>query len=311
MKKTTCLILAVVLLVFPLCACQNGDFELESDFVDIRWTRSTEADTEYIQFSSEGSFSYYCACGNPVDDSDLCEGYTYDSEKGIIRLKYDLIPFKATKIKVLECDGETLVLKFPDGERTFTVEKEFQFSDTVSYSDKDYKLLESPADIFFYTLNRDEYLEEDIVHPIECDSWDVVYVNGDLFIEESRSEGATSYYADDENYSWFVSVNHPDWEDEYTYAITVTEEELDYIYSMEDMEKDKTVFFDDIEVFGTLKKISRDGLICAWTDLYYTDGAWYWNSEIIDEDTEGWPTYIQPIPESLNKQIKEASKELY
>ncbi len=305
MKKSTCLILALVLLVLPLCACQNSDFELESDFMDVQWTRSTDADTEYIRFSSEGSFSYYCACGNPVNDSDLCEGYTYDPDKGIIKLKYDFIPFYTTKIKVLKCDGETLTLKFPDGERIFTVEKEEEFSDTITYDDKTYELLEYPEDIFRYSYYTEEYPEHDLFH-VSNEYRDAVYKSENLYIEKSEIEDAILYYADDENYSWFVSVNHPDYEDERTYAIDITEEDLDYIYSMEDMEKEMTVFFDRIEIFGTLKKISRDGLVCASADLYYINSAWYWNSGEIDTDTEGWPEYAIPLPESLSAQINKS-----
>ena len=42
-------------------------------FTDVNWTRDGENDMETIVFKSNGRFTYYCSCGNPVNDSDLCE----------------------------------------------------------------------------------------------------------------------------------------------------------------------------------------------------------------------------------------------
>ena len=95
----------------------------QSTFVDIRWTRETSSDTEYLRFYSDGDFVYYCACGNPVDDSDLCDGYTYDASTGTITLHYVIeIPGLITSIKVVSCDENTLVLNFGGQNRTFTRE---------------------------------------------------------------------------------------------------------------------------------------------------------------------------------------------
>ena len=55
-------------------------------FTDIRWERDAENDIETIRFSSDGSFSYSCSCGNPVNDADLCETYTYNEETKEITL---------------------------------------------------------------------------------------------------------------------------------------------------------------------------------------------------------------------------------
>ena len=76
-------------LVFGLCAgCVGKKDYSEYSFVNVQWTRSTEFDTEYIRFSEDGEFSYYCACGNPVNDSDLCEGYTYDDSSAVVEGKW-------------------------------------------------------------------------------------------------------------------------------------------------------------------------------------------------------------------------------
>ena len=72
---------------------------------------------------TNGSFRYYCACGNPVNDSDVCESYDYDPATGMITLNcFDEIEGMVTEIKVISCDGSTLVLEFAGDIRTFTKE---------------------------------------------------------------------------------------------------------------------------------------------------------------------------------------------
>ena len=97
----------------------------KADFMDIRWTRSADGDTENIFFSSDGSFSYSCACGNPVNDSDLCEGYAYDEEKKEITLRcFEKTEDMVTTIIVKKCDKDSIELDF-DGEiRKFTKSQE-------------------------------------------------------------------------------------------------------------------------------------------------------------------------------------------
>ncbi len=98
---------------------------VKADFMDVRWTRSTDGDTEYIFFSSDGSFSYSCACGNPVNDSDLCEGYAYNEEKKEITLQcFEKTEDMVTSIIVKKCDNDSIELDF-DGEiRIFTKSQE-------------------------------------------------------------------------------------------------------------------------------------------------------------------------------------------
>ena len=92
-------------------------------FTDITWVRQTEADTEYLTFGSDGNFSYYCACGEPVNDSDLCEVYTYDDVTKTIDLNCsDTTEDMVTTIGVISCDEQQIELDF-DGEiRIFTRE---------------------------------------------------------------------------------------------------------------------------------------------------------------------------------------------
>lgn len=72
---------------------------------------------------------------------------------------------------------------------------------------------------------------------------------------------------------------------------------------MEDLERDKTIAFDDIENFASLVKISNDGFISGTASLAACNGVWYWRSEVIDENADGWPEYVVPLPENIAKQI--------
>ena len=93
-------------------------------FTDISWTRDGGNDIETIVFNSDGRFSYYCSCGNPVNDSDLCESYIYNDKNKEIKLDcFETTEETITNIKILEMTEEVLELDF-DGEiRRFEKEK--------------------------------------------------------------------------------------------------------------------------------------------------------------------------------------------
>ena len=94
-----------------------------AEFRGISWTRDSGHDIEYLRFLTNGSFRYYCACGNPVNDSDACESYDYNPETGMITLNcFDEIEGMVTEIKLISSDGSTLVLDFAGDVRTFTKE---------------------------------------------------------------------------------------------------------------------------------------------------------------------------------------------
>ena len=88
----------------------------EYPFVDVSWTRDAEHDTETIRFGKDGHFVYYCGCGNPVNDSDMCESYTYDDATKTITLNcFETTEEMVTTIKIVECNETNLQLDF-DGE---------------------------------------------------------------------------------------------------------------------------------------------------------------------------------------------------
>ena len=127
--KPNLLLVLMAALLFLLWGCaRNNTGETvdysEYSFTDTIWTRKAEHDIESIRFGSDGSFVYYCACGNPVNDSDLSEGYTYDDETKTITIKYiETTEETVSEIKIEECDSKSIKLSF-DGEiREFVKEK--------------------------------------------------------------------------------------------------------------------------------------------------------------------------------------------
>ena len=123
MKKLIYLIVLLLIstILFAGCVGNNNTEDSSVDyseypFVNVSWTRDAEHDTETIRFGEDGSFSYYCGCGNPVNDSDLCEGYTYeDSTKTITLNCIETTDEMVTTIKIVKCDESSLHLDF-DGE---------------------------------------------------------------------------------------------------------------------------------------------------------------------------------------------------
>ncbi len=119
-KVTLLLMLTATLLILGLGCSRNDIGETvnysEYPFTDTSWTRKAEHDIETIRFGSDGSFVYYCACGNSVNDSDLSEGYTYDDATKTISVKYiETTEETVSTIIIEECNIESIKLNF-DGE---------------------------------------------------------------------------------------------------------------------------------------------------------------------------------------------------
>lgn len=123
MKKYVYLFVLALVCSILFVGCDNSkktdassvDYSQYS-FVGTSWTRDTEHDIETIRFGADGHFAYYCACGNSVNDSDLCEGYTYDDATKTITLDcIETTDEMVTVIKIVKCDEKELHLDF-DGE---------------------------------------------------------------------------------------------------------------------------------------------------------------------------------------------------
>ena len=105
----------------PAGDSQPAPVEKIGEFVDISWTRETANDAQTIRFGADGSFTYSCACGDPVNDADLCEGYTYDEATKTITLDcIETTEEMVTVIQVLKCNDTELQLDFNGDVRTFT-----------------------------------------------------------------------------------------------------------------------------------------------------------------------------------------------
>ena len=123
MKKLIYLIVLLLISTILFAGCVGNKNTEDSSvdyseypFVNVSWTRDAEHDTETIRFGEDGSFIYYCGCGNSVNDSDLCEGYTYDDATKTITLNcIETTDEMVAKIKIVKCDENILHLDF-DGE---------------------------------------------------------------------------------------------------------------------------------------------------------------------------------------------------
>ena len=125
MKK---IIVVLITGILFLTGCEEKK-KLEADyskysFTDVSWTRDGENDIETIRFNSDGSFSYYCSCGNSVNDSDMCESYTYNDETKEIEFNcFETTEDMITTIKVINYTDTTLELDFDGEVRTFKKSK--------------------------------------------------------------------------------------------------------------------------------------------------------------------------------------------
>ena len=96
----------------------------EYPFTDVNWVRDSGHDIETIRFAADGSFYYSCACGNPVNDADLCEGYTYHEETREFTLDYmEPTEDMVTTIQLVQLSDDVLELDFNGEIRTFEIEQ--------------------------------------------------------------------------------------------------------------------------------------------------------------------------------------------
>jgi hypothetical protein len=112
--------LIVIVLVVALAAA--GTIFLLSNAGDnplkgTSWTRTTDVDSETLNFNKDGHFAYYYGNGSPVDDYDLYDQYTYDTKTKIITLKGD--DFGGRTMTVVSLDQNKIVLIIDGEERSF------------------------------------------------------------------------------------------------------------------------------------------------------------------------------------------------
>ena len=132
MKKNIIIIIFIFIIIFVvmlLAGCGNTKEKVykkdysEYSFTDVSWTREGGNDIETLKFKSDGSFSYYCSCGNPVNDSDLCESYTYNDETKEITFEcFEETEEMVTSVKIIEMSDDILELDFNGEIRKFKKE---------------------------------------------------------------------------------------------------------------------------------------------------------------------------------------------
>ena len=114
----------LIVSVFFFVGCEGKKNEKidysEYLFTDINWVRDSGYDIETLKFNTDGSFSYSCACGNPVNDSDLCESYKYDEKTQEIKFEcFEITEDTITIIKIIEMSDNVLKLDFNGEIREF------------------------------------------------------------------------------------------------------------------------------------------------------------------------------------------------
>lgn len=102
MKRIFIIIMIGILLV----GCAKTDFLIEHD-----WVHYDTTCIETIYFGKDGHFAYYSDEGNPVNDSDLYDQYSYDSKSKKIHLN----PTGDMSIQVLRYKKSRLLLNI-DGD---------------------------------------------------------------------------------------------------------------------------------------------------------------------------------------------------
>jgi len=169
-----------------------------------------------------------------------------------------------------------------------------------------YVNIEYPEDVFMYTYNNvdNKMFEVDQTYEIEHELWEIIMSEDDLYVNKKQSKEAKAYYQDVNNYDWYIVFDDEEYQ---LHPIIIDEKELTVIDNFTDMEKNMSVFFDEMKEFGSLVKISKDKLIYGTTTIVKHEDTWYYKSDIIDDEIEEDgtnPTYVKMLPLSLNDKIK-------
>lgn len=176
-----------------------------------------------------------------------------------------------------------------------------KWRDTVYYEGETYVTLQYNMDIFTYLFNANAYYDEETVQPVPHDKWKIVYFGGDLFVLEKQIKEAEKYYANDDNYKWFVAFDEDD--TVRRVPLPISDDELEYLYDMESIPRSETMTFDEIKQFADIVKISNDGLVYAVISLAQYKDSWYWKTEIIDDSRDDNAEYVIKLPDSLSEKI--------
>ena len=127
--------------IIALFGCAKNNEKIDRDyseynFTGVKWVRDTDVCQENLRLGENGDFSYYCSCGNPVNDADLIEGYSYnDDTKAITFDTLDDTGDMVMSVTVVYCDGRKLVLDFNGEEREFVSADFYVHTEEVDYNE--------------------------------------------------------------------------------------------------------------------------------------------------------------------------------
>lgn len=107
--------------------------KLDNTIISHSWERDSGSDIETIYFTKDGEFGYYCSCGSPVDDYDLCDSYKYDKETNTIKLMCSL-GVDITELKIKKVTDYELVLDFDGKERIFSSELSYLLDNPLEFA---------------------------------------------------------------------------------------------------------------------------------------------------------------------------------
>ena len=155
MKKRVLTLVCLLTLLMSLVACEKNNNKIDNavvyskyNFTDINWIRETETCTENIRFKANGDFSYFCSCGNSVNDADLIEGYTYNAKTQVITFDtLENTDSMITSVTVVSCDGKKLVLDFDGDQREFTSEDDYTHTEEIDYNEFSFTNMDWKRDI--------------------------------------------------------------------------------------------------------------------------------------------------------------------
>lgn len=176
----------------------------------------------------------------------------------------------------------------------------YRYNDSLKYGGNEYLYLEYRNDTFYYDLNNSYNFEVEEINRINHKKWDMIHSEGDVFVLKNQVDDAIKYYGDDDNYDWFF-VYEKDEDNIKIKEISISKEEIKYLYDIDNIKREKAILFDDIEKFGSIKKISKDKFVSGSLSICLYDGKWYWKSEIMTDDDK---EYIVELPKSLTKKFK-------
>lgn len=108
-------IFTIIMIGILLVGCGKTDFLTEHD-----WVHYDSTCLETIYFDKDGHFSYYSDEGNPVNDSDLYDKYSYDSNSK----KINLLPTGDMSIQVLRYEKSRLLLNIDGDVKEFFDQKD-------------------------------------------------------------------------------------------------------------------------------------------------------------------------------------------